>query len=179
MTNLNLLMENRIGSCTEKQLPEILDIFNEAILNSTALYDYKPRTMENMKTWYAAKQQGNFPIIGVFDPSEKLLGFTSFGSFRNWPAYKYSVEHSIYIRSDRRGEGLGKLLLRAIIKNAEEQDYHVLIGGIDASNTASIHLHEMEGFVLSGTIRQAGFKFGKWLDLSFYQLTLKTPENPK
>ncbi len=172
-------MEYRIGQCTEKQLPEILDIFNEAILNSTALYDYKPRSMENMQAWYAAKQQGNFPIIGVFDPYEKLLGFTSYGSFRNWPAYKYSVEHSIYIRTDRRGKGLGKMLLRTIIKSAEKQDYHVLIGGIDASNTASIQLHEMEGFVLSGTIRQAGYKFGKWLDLSLYQLILKTPKYPK
>jgi len=172
-------MEYRIGSCTEKQLPEILEILNEAILHSTALYDYKPRTMENMQTWFAAKQQGNYPIIGVFDPGEKLLGFSSYGSFRNWPAYKYSVEHSIYIRSDRRGKGLGKMLLREIIKSAEEQDYHVLIGGIDASNTASIHLHEKEGFVLSGTIRQAGYKFGEWLDLSFYHLILKTPKYPK
>jgi len=172
-------MEYRIRQCTEKQLPEILEIFNEAILNSTALYDYKPRTMENMQTWYTAKRQGNYPIIGVFDPDEKLLGFASFGSFRNWPAYKYSVEHSIYIRSDRRGNGLGKILLREIIKSAEEQDYHVMIGGIDASNTTSIHLHEKEGFVWSGTIKQAGYKFGKWLDLSFYQLILKTPKYPE
>lgn len=171
-------MEYRIRQCDENQLPEILEIFNEAILHSTALYDYQPRTMENMQTWYTAKLQGNYPIIGVFDPEDQLLGFTSYGSFRNWPAYKYSVEHSIYIRSDRRGKGLGKLLLREIIKSAEEQDYHVLIGGIDASNTASIHHHEKEGFVWSGTIKQAGYKFGKWLDLSFYQLILNTPVLP-
>ncbi|NEW85146.1 MAG: N-acetyltransferase [Mariniphaga sp.] len=172
-------MEYRIKQCNEIQLPEILEIFNEAILHSTALYDYKPRTMENMQTWYAAKQQGNYPVIGVFDFDDALLGFASFGLFRNWPAYKYSVEHSIYVKSDLRGKGLGKILLREIIKSAEEQDYHVLIGGIDASNTASIHLHEKEGFVLSGTIRQAGYKFGKWLDLAFYQLILKTPKYPK
>jgi L-amino acid N-acyltransferase YncA len=171
-------MEYKIRQCDENQLPEILEILNEAILHSTALYDYKPRTMENMQTWYTAKQQGNYPIFGIFDFDDALLGFASFGSFRNWPAYKYSVEHSIYIRSDWRGKGLGKLLLREIIKSAEEQDYHVLIGGIDASNTASIRLHEKEGFVFSGTIQQAGYKFGKWLDLSFYQLILKTPAFP-
>jgi len=171
-------MEHRIRQCNEKQLPEILEILNDAILHSTALYDYKPRTMENMQTWYTAKQQGNYPVIGIFDAEDQLLGFASYGSFRNWPAYKYSVEHSVYIRSDRRGEGLGRILLREIIKRAQEQDYHVLIGGIDASNTASIRLHEKEGFVFSGTIQQAGYKFGKWLDLSFYQLILKTPENP-
>lgn len=172
-------MEYRIRRCDEDQLPEILEILNEAILHSTALYDYKPRTMENMQTWYDVKQRGNFPVIGVFDPDEKLLGFTSYGSFRNWPAYKYSVEHSIYIKSDMRGKGLGKILLREIIKSAEEQDYHVLIGGIDASNATSISLHEKEGFVFSGTIQQAGYKFGKWLDLSFYQLILKTPKYPE
>ena len=172
-------MEYKIRQCNEKLLPEILEILNDAILHSTALYDYKPRTMENMQTWYAAKQQGNYPVIGVFDADDQLLGFTSYGSFRNWPAYKYSVEHSVYIRSDKRGKGLGKFLLREIIKSAEEQDYHVLIGGIDASNTASINLHEKEGFVFSGTIKQAGYKFGKWLDLSFYQLILKTPKYPE
>ncbi|HEY3390644.1 MAG TPA: GNAT family N-acetyltransferase [Prolixibacteraceae bacterium] len=172
-------MEYRISPCTENQLPEILEILNEAILHSTALYDYKPRTMDNMKTWYMAKQHGNFPVIGLFDIDDTLLGFSSYGSFRNWPAYKYTVEHSIYIRSDRRGQGLGTILLKEIIKSAEEQDYHVLIGGIDASNNVSIQLHEKEGFIFCGTINHAGFKFGKWLNLSFYQLILKTPEYPE
>jgi len=167
-----------IRTCCEKQLPEILEIFNDAILNSTALYDYKARSMDSMQSWYAAKQAGNFPVIGVFDGNDALLGFASYGSFRNWPAYKYSVEHSVYIRSDRRGEGLGALLLKEIIKCAESQDYHVMIGGIDASNIASIKLHEMEGFVFCGTIKHAGYKFGKWLDLSFYQLILETPKYP-
>ena len=168
-----------IRSCSENQLPEILEIFNDAILNSTALYDYNPRSMDTMQSWYATKQAGNYPIIGVFDGNDTLLGFASYGSFRNWPAYKYSVEHSIYVRSDMRGKGLGKLLLKEIIKSAEAQDYHVLIGGIDASNTASIRLHEKEGFVFSGTIHHAGYKFGRWLDLSFYQLILKTPKYPE
>jgi len=172
-------MEYCIRPCTEKQLHEILEIFNEAILNSTALYDYKPRTMESMRIWYAAKRAGNYPIIGAFSADDKLLGFTSYGSFRNWPAYKYSVEHSIYIRSDYRGKGLGKLLLKEIVKSAEEQDYHVMVGGIDASNTISIRLHEKEGFEFCGKIKHAGYKFGKWLDLSFYQKILQTPEYPE
>jgi len=172
-------MEYIIRQCFENQLPEILEIFNDAILNSTALYDYKPRTMDTMQNWYTVKQSGNYPIIGAFDCDDTLLGFASYGSFRNWPAYKYSVEHSIYIRSDMRGSGLGRLLLKEIIKSAEEQDYHVIIGGIDASNNVSIKLHEKEGFVFCGTIKHAGYKFGKWLDLSFYQLILKTPEYPE
>lgn len=171
-------MTTIIKPCGEQQLPEILAILNDAILNSTALYDYKPRNMGNMETWYEAKLKGNFPVIGIFDASDKLLGFGSYGTFRAWPAYKYTVEHSVYVKSDARGNGLGKVLMQEIINNAILQDYHVLVGGIDATNSVSIKLHESLGFTYSGTIKQAGFKFGRWLDLAFYQLTLKTPVHP-
>lgn len=171
-------MNFQLKPCTEKQLPEILDIFNDAILNSTALYDYKIRTLETMQTWYADKLNGNFPIIGAFDEHDTLLGFATYGMFRVRPAYKYSVEHSVYVRSDKRGFGLGKVLLREIIKKAEEQNFHVMMGVIDASNAVSIKLHENEGFVLIGIMKETGYKFGKWLDTAFYQLILKTPENP-
>lgn len=171
-------MEFQIKPCTEKQLPEILDIFNDAILNSTALYDYKTRTMETMDVWYADKLSHNSPIIGAFDENGALLGFSTYGMFRVRPAYKYTVEHSVYVRSDKRGLGLGKVLLREIIKKAEEQDFHVMVGVIDASNSVSIKLHESEGFVLSGVMRETGYKFGKWLDAAFYQLILKTPASP-
>lgn len=171
-------MEFQLKQCTEKQLPEILEIFNEAILNTTALYDYKLRTLEMMQAWFADKQKGNYPLIGAFNDEDTLLGFSSYGQFRVRPAYKYTVEHSVYVRSDMRGHGIGKVLLREIIKKAEEQDYHVLVGVIDASNTVSMKLHEKEGFVLSGIMKQVGYKFGQWLDAAFYQLILKTPEHP-
>jgi len=167
-----------IKQCTEKQLPEIMTIFNEAILNSTSLYDYKPRSMDMMNTWYSDKQKGNYPLIGAFEKDDTLLGFATYGPFRVQPAYKYSVEHSVYVRADQRGQGLGKKLLREIIQKAKEQEYHVLVGAIDAENDISIFLHEKEGFAFCGIIKQAGYKFGKWLDLAFYQLILKTPENP-
>ena len=172
-------MEYQLKQCTEKQLSEIMAIFNEAILNTTALYDYKPRTLEMMQTWYNYKQKGNYKIIGAFDESNTLLGFATYGPFREQPAYKYTVEHSIYVRSDKRGNGLGKTLLEKIINEVEEQDYHLLVGVIDASNSVSIHLHKMEGFVFCGLIKESGFKFGKWLDVAFYQKTLKTPKNPE
>ena len=171
-------MEYQLKQCTEKQLPEILAIYNEAILNTTSLYDYKPRSMDMMIAWYSDKQKGNYPVIGAFDDDDTLLGFATYGPFRVRPAYKYTVEHSVYVHTDQRGQGLGKILLREIIKKAEDQDYHVLVAGIDASNALSILLHEKEGFAFCGIIQQAGYKFGKWLDLAFYQLILKTPENP-
>ncbi len=131
-----------------------------------------------METWFTKKKQGNYPIIGAFDAENKLLGFASFGPFRDWPAYKYSIEHSVYVRYDARGNGLGRILLQEIINKAEEQNYHMIVAGIDAENKGSIKLHEKEGFEFCGTIKHAGYKFGKWLDLSFYQLILKSPANP-
>jgi phosphinothricin acetyltransferase len=165
--------------CTrERHGDAILDIFNDAILNSTALYDYEPRTAQNMDDWFAAKERGGFPVLGIEDADGSLAGFGSYGSFRAWPAYKYTVEHSVYVHKARRGQGIGIALMRQLIDAARAQQYHVLVGGIDMENQASIALHTRLGFAHAGTIRQAGFKFGRWLDLGFYQLTLDTPREP-
>jgi phosphinothricin acetyltransferase len=168
----------KIILCDASFSDEILSIFNEAIQNSTALYDYRLRTPEMMKAWFEAKQKGNYPVIGAVSQGNELLGFGSYGSFRAWPAYKYSVEHSIYVDKRFRGQGIGKRLLEEIISSARKQNYHVLIGGIDSQNIASIRLHQRFGFQQAGTIRQVGFKFGRWLDLEFYQLVLETPSQP-
>ncbi|MFL9608904.1 GNAT family N-acetyltransferase [Methylobacillus sp. Pita2] len=166
-------------TCTEEiHASAILSILNEAIANSTALYDYKPRSLENMSEWFKAKQASSFPVIGAISPDGELLGFASYGTFRAWPAYKYSIEHSVYIRRDHRGKGLGRILMERLIAKAMEQQYHVMIGGIDESNGASVMLHRRLGFSHAGTIKQAGFKFGRWLDLAFYQLVLQTPHAP-
>ena len=156
----------------------ILDILNDAIVNSTALYDYKPRTPANMVSWFEAKAQKQYPVIGLENDSGELLGFASYGPFRAWPAYKYTIEHSVYVDARFRGQGAGRKLLEAIIGAAAEQDYHVMVGGIDASNAVSIRLHESLGFTSCGIVKHAGFKFGRWLDLAFYQLILKTPAAP-
>lgn len=166
-------------TCThETHAAAILDIFNDAIVNSTALYDYRPRTPESMVGWFNTKEAGRFPVLGATDDMGQLLGFASYGVFRAWPAYKYSVEHSVYVHQDHRGKGIGLALMQRLIAAAVEQDYHVMIGGIDVANAGSIALHEKLGFVHAGTIRQAGFKFGRWLDLAFYQLILQTPATP-
>lgn len=168
----------KIIYCDITYSQQILDIFNDAILNSTALYDYKARDMASMENWVAVKSKNNFPVIGLVDENDNLLGFGSYGTFRNWPAYKYSVEHSLYIHKDHRGLGLGKIIMSEIIKNAVRQDYHCLIGGIDSSNEVSIHLHKSFGFDFCGRIKHAGYKFSQWLDLDFYQLILETPSQP-
>ena len=108
----------------------------------------------------------------------ELLGFGSYGTFRAWPAYKYSVEHSVYVAPSQQGRGVGKQLMQRLIQSATEQELHSLIGGIDASNASSIAFHQRLGFVHAGTIKEAGFKFGRWLDVAFYQLLLDTPAAP-
>ncbi|CAM4042374.1 GNAT family N-acetyltransferase [Roseateles saccharophilus] len=166
-------------ACTlEAHGDAILDIFNEAILNSTALYDYKPRPRESMDGWFRTKQANGFPVIGAVDEQGRLLGFASYGSFRAFPAYKYTVEHSVYVHKDQRGKGLGLLLMERLIAAARQQQLHVMVGAIDIANQGSIALHRKLGFVHSGTIGQAAFKFGRWLDLGFYQLVLDTPAQP-
>lgn len=170
----------RVIQCDpERHAAAILAVFNDAIVNSTALYDYKPRTMEMMKTWFETKGRGNYPVIGVENDSGELMGFGSYGTFRAWPAYKYSVEHSVYVDGRFRGQGLGKRILQEIIEAAQGQGYHMMIGAIDSSNAVSIRLHERLGFSHCGTIREAGFKFGRWLDFVFYQRILPTPHNPQ
>jgi len=168
----------RLIECDRIQSAETLAILNEAIANSTALYDYKPRTMATMDIWFDGKLKGNYPVIGAVDESGRLLGFATYGMFRERPAYKYTVEHSVYVERDCRGRGVGRMLLEALIGRARSQNYHVLIGGIDADNAVSIEMHKKFGFTFCGEIREAGFKFGRWLHLHFYQLILDTPANP-
>lgn len=156
----------------------ILAIFNDAILTSTALYDYKPRTLASMQAWFEAKVSGGFPVLGFENEAGELMGFVSYGLFRAYPAYKYTVEHSVYVDGRFRGRGLAEALMRLLIEHARQAQLHVLVGGIDATNAGSIRLHEKLGFVHAGTIQQAGFKFGRWLDLAFYQLILNTPSEP-
>lgn len=169
----------RLLDCNEgEHAAAILAILNEAIVNSTALYDYVPRPPEAMAAWFATKRANGFPVVGAVDPSGRLLGFASWGTFRGFPAYKYTVEHSVYVHHAHRGQGLGKTLIAELIRRARAADLHALVGCIDASNAGSIALHERLGFTHSGTLEQVGFKFGRWLDAAFYQLLLATPARP-
>lgn len=164
--------------CNRDHLEAIRAIFNEAIVNSTALYDYVPRSVEVMQAWFEAKEKADLPVIGVMNEAGELMGFGSYGPFRPHAAYQYSVEHSVYVDTRFRGQGLGKMILQRLIERAEQQDYHMMIGVIDAQNATSIALHEKLGFTACGHIREAGYKFGRWLDLALYQLVLKTPARP-
>jgi len=149
----------------------ILDIINYNILNSTALYDYKPRTLENQIAIFEEKLKKGFPIIVAID-NETLVGFGYYSEFRFREAYKFTVEHSVYAHPNYIGKGIGKLILENLIKLAKLQKLHTMIGVIDAENQSSIEFHKKFGFEIAGTIKDSGFKFDRWLHSVFMQKML-------
>lgn len=162
---------------TEKDLLAILAIYNEAILTTTAVYTYEVQTLEDRQEWFQRQMEDDFPIF-VYEVEGEVAGFATYDGFRAWPAYKYSVEHSIYVNKAFRQKGIGTKLLNEVIASARERGYKTIIAGIDADNDNSIALHEKNGFTHAGTIQNAGYKFKRWLDLSFYQLQLEGPKQP-
>ena len=167
--------ELQLIECTEKNHgAAIRDIFNQIILNSTALYEYQLRTEADMQQWFAIKIEHNHPVLGCVNSAGQLLGFATYGLFRDKPANYRTLEHAVYVTEQARGQGVGRFLLRAIAAKALDQGYHTLIAAIDTENHASIRLHESEGFVHAGTLHEVAWKFDCWLDLAFYQKLLKS-----
>ena len=161
----------QIRSATENDLQQTLDIYNEIIANSTAIFQYEPQTLEMRKAWFAEKQDKNFPVF-VAEENNAIVGFSTFGQFRNWQAYKFSVENSVYVKADCRGRGIGKLLLQPLIDAAKEMQLHTIIAGIVADNEASLALHKQFGFIEVAHFKEVGWKFNRWLDLKFLQLMI-------
>lgn len=167
-----------IRNANEDDLPQLLDIYNDIIINTTAVYQYEIHTLQMRKEWFATKQQQGFPVF-VAEEDDLIVGFSTIGTFRQSQAYKYSVENSVYVASNQRGKGIGKLLMRPLIDAAKQMDVHTIIAGIDATNEVSLRLHKNFGFEEVAHFKQVGFKFGRWLDLKFLQLMLETPRHPK
>src|SRR3984893_4180284 len=122
-----------IRTATQHDLPQMLDIYNEIIANTTAVFQYDLHTPEMRKEWFAQKQKEGFPVF-VAEENGEVVGFSTIGAFRNWQAYRYSVENSVYVKADKRGKGIGKLLLQPLIEAAKQMGMHTIIAGIDASN---------------------------------------------
>jgi phosphinothricin acetyltransferase len=166
----------KIGTCSHDHASEILAIFNHEIAHSTSIYEHTLRTPLFMSGWFEAKERGGLPVLGAFDDDGSLAGFATYGPFRAFPAYGNTVEHSIYVRADRRGQGCGRALLGELVRTARARDLRVMVGVIDAANVASVELHRSAGFGHAGTLREVGYKFGRWLDVELYQLNLAMAE---
>jgi L-amino acid N-acyltransferase YncA len=158
---------------SNEDVPGILRIYNEVVASSTAIYIDDPVTLENRQAWLLEQQKRGYPVLIADQGSGDIAGFCSFGDWRGaWPGYRFTVEHSVHVRSDRRGGGIGRKLVEAIFPYALALNKHVMIGAIDASNDASIKFHSRLGFREVGHFREVGFKFGRWLDLIFMQRIL-------
>jgi phosphinothricin acetyltransferase len=166
-----------IRVATEKDVAAILDIFNEALVHTTAVYSYEPATYDEQLTWFKHKQDDGIPVF-VAEDEHTLLGYITYGQFRPRPAYRYAMELSIYVDQRARNQGVGQALMEVILDHTEKAGIKTLICGIDSENKASIALCTKFGFRHSGTLNNVGYKFGNWLDLAFYQLDLKGPDHP-
>jgi len=166
-----------IRSAAEDDLGDILRVYNQAIENTTAVFEYRPHTLEMRREWFKGKQAASLPVLVAVE-SGAVLGFASYGPFRAWPAYKYSVELSVYVDESARGRGIGSELVRGVLATARERDLHVVMAGITADNAVSLRLHEKLGFVEVAHIPEVGYKFGRWLDLKLLQIVLDGPRQP-
>ena len=164
-------MEYIIRKATQSDLPSILEIVNYAIANTTAIYDYDSRTLEQQAQIFETKKANNFPLF-VIEVENEILGFGTYDTFRTKVGYRFTVEHSVYVKVGFAGKGIGALLLQKLIDTAKEEKYHVMIGVIDASNENSIKFHERFGFQSVGILKEVGFKDDRWLDANLMTLKL-------
>ncbi|MBF8675068.1 N-acetyltransferase [Pseudomonas fulva] len=170
-------MSHEIRDALPADLPAILDIYNDAVRNTTAIWNETPVDLANRQAWFDARAQQGYPILVAVDGAD-VLGYASFGDWRPFEGFRHTVEHSVYVRSDQRGKGLGPALMIALIERAQGGGKHVMVAAIESGNAASVLLHERLGFVVTGQMPQVGVKFGRWLDLTFMQRVLNPGAEP-
>ena len=157
--------------------PQFVAAYNEVIATSTAVYSYAPVTLEDRTQWWRGRVAAGYPVLVAADESG-VTGFSTFGDFRTWPGYRFTVEHTVHVRTDRRGQGIGKELVQALFPRAAALGKHIMIAGVDAANESSIRFHERLGFERAGLLREVGHKFDRWLDLVFLQRWISPPQAP-
>ncbi len=168
----------RIRPAAERDAEIIADIYNDAVLNTTAIWNDKTVDVVNRIKWMSDRHDAGFPVIVAVDDADTVLGYASYGDWRPWDGYRHTVEHSVYVHKAARGGGTGTMLMQALIGLAKDQGKHVMVAGIESENSASIALHKKLGFTDAGRMSEVGNKFGRWLDLTFLQLRLDTRELP-
>jgi L-amino acid N-acyltransferase YncA len=169
----------KIRPATLADVPAILDIYNDAVLTTTATYDYEPRSLQHRMQWFDDHERIGFPIFVAEDDHGKIVGWSSLSRFHDRKGYQFTCENSIYVAAHARGRGVGKLLLEPLIEGAKKLGLHAIIALIDASNEASVRLHARCGFFEVGRFQKVGFKFGRWLDVVYMELLLPEPAIPQ
>jgi L-amino acid N-acyltransferase YncA len=166
-------MNDGIRDARTGDLPATLAIYNHAVVHTTASYDYQPRSVERHEAWFAAKQESGLPVL-VAEREGQVAGYASYGPFRAWDGYRFTVEHSVYVDEAHRRRGIASALVRQLLERAQGQGLHLMVAGIDAGNAGSLELHRRLGFEDAGVLKEAGYKFERWLDLAFMTRKLVT-----
>jgi L-amino acid N-acyltransferase YncA len=167
-------MSVQILPALSTDIPAILEIYNEAVLNTTASWDYEIATLQQRMLWFQLHQAQGFPVLVARDENNLVLGWGALSKFREKIGYQFTVEHSVYVAPAYRGKGIGRLIVQALIAEAQQMGKHVVVAGVEKSNEASLCLHRSLGFEEVACFRQVGYKFGCWLDLVFLQKMLET-----
>lgn len=160
-----------------KDAGPIAGIYNQAVRDTVAIWNDSEVDVANRRAWIADRQVAGYPVL-VLEEGGEVIGYASYGPYRPFDGYKYSVEHSVYVRPEHHGRGYGRLLMEALIERARKGKVHVMIGGIAAENEGSLVLHKKLGFVETGRMPEVGQKFGRWLDLVFMQLHVDNRREP-
>ncbi len=158
-----------IRDATPTDLSAILDIYNDAVANTTAIWNETLVDLDNRKAWHQARLERGFPVL-VADVEGKIAGYASYGDWRAFEGFRHTVEHSVYVEKDHRGGGIGKALMQALVERARQGGIHVMVACIEAGNAGSIRLHQGLGFREVGRFSEVGIKFGRWLDLTCMEL---------
>jgi L-amino acid N-acyltransferase len=166
-----------IRTCEEADLPHVLEIYNEAVRSTTAIWNDTAVDIENRRAWLKDRVSKSFPVL-IAVSGGTIAGYASYADWRAWEGYRLTVEHSVYVRKNLHRGGVGLALMTSLIQCAREQGKHVMIGGIEATNEGSLALHAKLGFEKTAYMREVGTKFGRWLDLVFVQLILEAGVRP-
>ena len=161
-----------IRPTTAADLPGILEIYNDAVLHTTATYDYEPRTLEHRTAWFNDHVQTNYPVFVATNEAGRVVGWSALNRYHDRMGYRFTSENSVYVAADSRGRGVGRALLAPLIPAARDRGLHAILACIDATNEASLRLHASFGFVPVGLFKQVGYKFDRWLDVAYLELVL-------
>jgi L-amino acid N-acyltransferase len=162
-----------VRAATSADLPAILDIYNEAVRNTTATYDYEPHTLDDRRAWYEDHRANGYPVFVAVDDRGRVVGWSALNQYRARKGYRFTTENSVYVAADQRGRGIGRQLLAPLIDAARQGGFHAILAGIDASNEASLRLHTAFGFREVARLKEVGFKFDRWLDVVYLELLLQ------
>lgn len=158
-----------IRRAVRSDIPELMDIYNDAILHTTATFDTEVKDMANRIAWF--EEHTRPYVIYVYEENGCVAGYASLSRYRDRKAFDSAVEISIYIHNGYRGRGIGRSLMEKTLSYARaHEEIETVISLITSENEASIHLHENFGFSYCGQIKNAGIKFGKKLSLNAYQI---------